>query len=151
MPETNRTRTAHLQLLAVSWNFGWPIAAGVALGYWIDENLGSSPAATLIIGIGALAASTWRLVTLSRLEQQAHRAEEEDAHRAVVQQARRAAVEGDAHRAESGDRNMHAIQSPAGSTGGEGRPPSDRSQRWDEETEQWTDDWDDEDPDGGTR
>jgi hypothetical protein len=76
MPESDRTRAAHLQLLAVSWNFGWPIAAGVALGYWIDEKLGSSPAAALLFGIGALAASTWRLLLLSKREQAARHADE---------------------------------------------------------------------------
>jgi hypothetical protein len=76
MPESDRTRAAHLQILAVSWNFGWPIAAGVGLGYWIDESLGSSPAATLLFGIGALAASTWRLLLLSKREQAARQADE---------------------------------------------------------------------------
>jgi F0F1-type ATP synthase assembly protein I len=76
MSPSERTRAAHLQLLAVSWNFGWPIAAGVVLGYWIDGKLGSSPAATLVLGLGAMAASTWRLLALSRLEQAARRADE---------------------------------------------------------------------------
>jgi hypothetical protein len=79
MPESDRSRPAHLQLLAVSWNFGWPIAAGVVLGHWIDEKLGTSPAATLLIGIGSMAASTWRLVTLSRKEA-AERGDEDGAH-----------------------------------------------------------------------
>lgn len=69
MSESQRSRPAHLQLLAVSWNFGWPVAAGVALGHWIDEAVGSSPAATLTMGIGAMGAATWRLVSLSRQEQ----------------------------------------------------------------------------------
>jgi Putative F0F1-ATPase subunit Ca2+/Mg2+ transporter len=51
MSEPARSRPAHLQILAVSWNFGWPVAAGVALGHWIDEALGSSPAATLVLGL----------------------------------------------------------------------------------------------------
>ncbi len=75
MPESERTRAAHLQLLAVSWNFGWPVAAGVVLGYWIDESLGSSPAATLLLGIGSMAVSTWRLLALSRREQEARDAD----------------------------------------------------------------------------
>ena len=69
MSEPSRSRPAHLQLLAVSWNFGWPVAAGVALGHWMDEALGSSPAATLGIGIGAMGAATWRLLGLSKQEQ----------------------------------------------------------------------------------
>jgi hypothetical protein len=76
MPASERTRAAHLQLLAVSWNFGWPIAAGVGLGYWIDESLGSSPAASLLFGIGALAASTRRLLMLSKREQAARHDDE---------------------------------------------------------------------------
>lgn len=76
MSEPARSRPAHLQILAVSWNFGWPVAAGVALGHWIDEALGSSPAATLVLGIGAMAAATWRLVSLSRQEQDERRRDE---------------------------------------------------------------------------
>lgn len=76
MTSPDRSRPAHLQLLAVSWNFGWPIAAGVVLGHWIDVSLGTSPAATLLIGIGSMVASTWRLVALSRQESAERRAEE---------------------------------------------------------------------------
>lgn len=76
MSEPARSRPAHLQLLAVSWNFGWPVAAGVALGHWIDEALGSSPVATLVLGIGAMGAATWRLVSLSRQEQDERRQDE---------------------------------------------------------------------------
>lgn len=64
-------RPAHLQILAVSWNLGWPIAGGVIFGYWIDGKLGSSPAATLLLGIGALTVSVWRLIELGRQEQDA--------------------------------------------------------------------------------
>jgi len=76
MREPGFQRPAHLQLLAVSWNFGWPVAAGVVLGHWIDESLGSSPAATLILGVGAMAAATWRLLSLSK-QDAAERREEE--------------------------------------------------------------------------
>lgn len=68
MPELGTKRPAHLQLMAVSWNFGWPVAAGVVLGHWIDEKLGCSPAATLGLGIGALAVAVYRLVVLGRQE-----------------------------------------------------------------------------------
>jgi F0F1-type ATP synthase assembly protein I len=78
MSEPSSNRPAHLQLLAVSWNFGWPVAAGVALGHWLDERLGSSPAATLVFGIGAMAAATWRLLSLSK--QDAAERREEEAH-----------------------------------------------------------------------
>lgn len=70
-------RPAHLQLLAISWNFGWPVAAGVVVGHWIDEAVGSSPAATLVLGVGAMAAAVWRLLVLSRQEQAERHREEE--------------------------------------------------------------------------
>jgi len=70
-------RPAHLQLLAISWNFGWPVAAGVVLGHWIDEAAGTSPAATLVLGVGAMSAAVWRLLVLSRQEQAERRREEE--------------------------------------------------------------------------
>ncbi|MFN2376426.1 MAG: AtpZ/AtpI family protein [Candidatus Binatia bacterium] len=73
-------RPAHLQLLAISWNFGWPVAAGVVVGHWIDEAVGTSPAATLVLGVGAMAAAVWRLLVLSR-EEQAERRRGEDEER----------------------------------------------------------------------
>lgn len=77
MTEPARRRPAHLQLLAISWNFGWPIAAGVVAGHWIDEKLGSSPAATLLLGIGALAVSVRRMIELGREEVEDRRHDEE--------------------------------------------------------------------------
>ncbi|HEY2772910.1 MAG TPA: AtpZ/AtpI family protein [Candidatus Binatia bacterium] len=62
-----------LQLLAISWNFGWPVAAGVIAGYWIDGKLGSSPWATLGLGLGAFAAAVWRLILVSSREAAEHR------------------------------------------------------------------------------
>lgn len=78
MSQDRPPRSAHLQLIAVAWNFGWPIAAGVALGHWLDLKLGSSPAATLGLGLGALVVAVWRLLVLSREEVQEDR-EERDA------------------------------------------------------------------------
>lgn len=69
-------RPAHLQLLAVSWNFGWPVATGVIVGHWLDETLGTSPLATLVLGVGAMAASIWRMIDLSRRESEERRLDE---------------------------------------------------------------------------
>jgi len=66
MTESRRNRPAHLQLLAISWNFGWPVAAGVIIGHWIDDWLGSSPMATLVIGLGAMAGGVWRMIQLGK-------------------------------------------------------------------------------------
>jgi F0F1-type ATP synthase assembly protein I len=60
------SRPAHLQLVAVAWNLGWPIAAGVVLGSTVDEFLHSSPLATLSFSLGALAVGVRRLLDLGR-------------------------------------------------------------------------------------
>lgn len=78
MSDPARQRPAHLELLAVSWNFGWPIAAGVIAGHWIDLQLGSSPAATLLLGIGALAVSVRRMIELGREDVAERRREQQD-------------------------------------------------------------------------
>jgi hypothetical protein len=62
----SRDRPALLQLMAISWNFGWPVAAGVILGNWVDGKLGSSPAAALTFGLGAMVTAVWRLIALGK-------------------------------------------------------------------------------------
>jgi hypothetical protein len=82
MGDSSRPRPAHIQVLAVAWNFGWPIATGVMCGYWLDLHLGSSPAMSLVFGVGAMAASVWRLIELSRREsEEIHEAEREERRR----------------------------------------------------------------------
>lgn len=77
MTDPARKRPAHLELLAVSWNFGWPIASGVILGHWIDVRFGFTPVATLVMGIGALVVSVRRMIDLGREEA---RERQEDEH-----------------------------------------------------------------------
>lgn len=81
MTESGRRRPAHLQLLAISWNFGWPVAAGVVLGHWLDEKLGSSPWLTLLFGLGAMAAAVWRLLALGKQEEVERREADHDPDR----------------------------------------------------------------------
>jgi hypothetical protein len=82
MIDPGDNRPAHLQLLAVSWNLGWPVAAGVVLGHWIDVTVGSSPAATLGLGLGAFAMAIWRILVLGKEEiDERHREEDERDHR----------------------------------------------------------------------
>ncbi len=66
MDELPRNRPAYLQLVAISWNFGWPIVAGVAVGHWLDDRFGTSPAVALALGLGAMIAAVWRLVVLGK-------------------------------------------------------------------------------------
>jgi hypothetical protein len=68
MPAPKPPRPAHVQLIAIAWNFGWPVVAGVVAGYWLDGKLGSSPVATLTLGLGAMVTAVWRLIELGRRE-----------------------------------------------------------------------------------
>jgi len=79
MPEPGNHRPAYLQLVAISWNFGWPVAAGVVTGHWLDEKFGSSPAATLVLGLGAMAAAIWRMVDLGCQDVLERREQEQEA------------------------------------------------------------------------
>jgi F0F1-type ATP synthase assembly protein I len=42
------------QALALAWSLGWRIAAGLLLGYYADEWLGTAPWLTLLFSIAAL-------------------------------------------------------------------------------------------------
>jgi F0F1-type ATP synthase assembly protein I len=53
-----------LEAAGLAWALGWPIAAGVLAGYWIDEQFGTAPVATLIFSISALALGVRRLLWL---------------------------------------------------------------------------------------
>jgi hypothetical protein len=68
MPALKPPRPAHVQLIAIAWNFGWPVVAGVVVGYWLDGKLGSSPVATLALGLGAMMGAVWRLIELGKRE-----------------------------------------------------------------------------------
>lgn len=81
MTEPPRRRSAHLELLAISWNFGWPIAAGVIFGHWLDIRFGSTPAATLLLGIGSLVVSVRRMIDLGREDSAGQRDEGADDER----------------------------------------------------------------------
>ena len=59
-------RPALMQLVAISWSFGWPVAAGVIVGNWLDDKLGSSPVATLTFGLGAMVTAVWRMIALGK-------------------------------------------------------------------------------------
>ncbi len=65
-PGPSKDRPALMQLMAISWNFGWPVAAGVIVGSWVDGKLGSSPVATLTFGLGAMITAVWRLIALGK-------------------------------------------------------------------------------------
>ena len=66
MAGPSKDRPALVQLMAISWNFGWPVAAGVVAGHWVDEKLGSLPVATLAFGLGAMVTAVWRMIALGK-------------------------------------------------------------------------------------
>lgn len=46
----------NLELLGLAWSFGWRIAAGVVVGYYLDLWLSTTPLFTLVFAIAALVA-----------------------------------------------------------------------------------------------
>lgn len=53
---------ARYQAIALAWNVGWPIAAGVIVGSWLDGKLGTSPLFILVFSLGSLVVTVYRLV-----------------------------------------------------------------------------------------
>lgn len=62
-------RLARYQAAALAWNLGWPIAAGVVAGSWLDGRLGTSPLFILAFTLGALVATVRRLLQLTSRSQ----------------------------------------------------------------------------------
>ncbi len=50
--------------LAIAGTLGWPVAAGAALGVYLDGKLGSAPLLTLVLTLGAFVAAVRRLLQL---------------------------------------------------------------------------------------
>ena len=48
--------------LALAWSFGWPIAAGVLAGSWLDRWLGTAPWLTLGLAIGAMVMAVGHII-----------------------------------------------------------------------------------------
>lgn len=44
------------QVLGLAWGFGWRIAAGVLLGFYLDRWLGTSPVFLVVFAMGSLVA-----------------------------------------------------------------------------------------------
>ena len=55
---------ARYQAIAVAWNLGWPIAAAVVAGSWLDGRLGTSPRFILALALGGLVVTVRRLMQL---------------------------------------------------------------------------------------
>ena len=58
-PETARA-------LALAWGFGWRIAAGLVLGYYLDLWMGTSPLWLFVVTLGSFVASITEFIRLGR-------------------------------------------------------------------------------------
>lgn len=56
---------AGARAIAIAWSLGWPIAAGVLAGAWLDSQMGSDPWAALALGLGAFVGSVRRIIMLT--------------------------------------------------------------------------------------
>jgi F0F1-type ATP synthase assembly protein I len=54
------------QALAIAWSLGWRVAAGILVGYYLDEWLGTSPWLTLVFSLAAFASSVRTMIALTR-------------------------------------------------------------------------------------
>jgi F0F1-type ATP synthase assembly protein I len=50
------------QLLGLAWSFGWRVAAGVLLGFYLDSWLGSSPLLLVVFAVGSLVVGIMELL-----------------------------------------------------------------------------------------
>ena len=60
MPE--KYKAAPMAVLGIAWSLGWPIAAGVWIGYQLDTWFGSGAVFTLTFALAALVMGVRRLL-----------------------------------------------------------------------------------------
>ena len=65
------------QLMALAWSLGWRIAAGIIIGYYVDQWLGSAPWLTLGLSITALVSGVRQMLTVLNAERESKPASDE--------------------------------------------------------------------------
>ena len=65
------------QLMALAWSLGWRIAAGIIIGYYVDQWLGSAPWLTLALSITALVSGVRQMLTVLNEERESTPANDE--------------------------------------------------------------------------
>ena len=50
------------EALALAWSLGWRVAAGIAVGYYLDGWLGTAPWLTLLAALGALVSAVRTMI-----------------------------------------------------------------------------------------
>lgn|GEM_PF-1802241 len=61
----DESKYARYQAMGVAWNMGWPIAASVVAGSWLDGRFGTSPLFILALSLGGLLVTVRRLMQLN--------------------------------------------------------------------------------------
>lgn len=56
------------QVLGLAWGFGWRVAAGVLLGFYLDSWAGTSPIFIVVFAIASLIAGVAELIRAARPE-----------------------------------------------------------------------------------
>ena len=70
-------RAVRIQMTGVGLEFGASVIGGLAVGYYLDEWLGTEPVFVLLCVFGALVVTVTHLVALSRRLDRLRRADEE--------------------------------------------------------------------------
>jgi len=65
------------ELMALAWSLGWRIAAGIIIGYYVDQWLGSAPWLTLVLSITALVSGVRQMLTVLNEERESTPANDE--------------------------------------------------------------------------
>ena len=58
----SKARGGAAEALALAWSFGWPTAAGLLAGYWLDGRLGTAPWLTLLLAVSAMVMAVVRII-----------------------------------------------------------------------------------------
>lgn len=61
-----RVDPRNVQAWGLALSFGWRVAAGVLLGYWLDGWLGTAPIMLTVFAIAALAGSIFDMLRASK-------------------------------------------------------------------------------------
>jgi len=56
------------QVLGLAWGFGWRVAAGVVLGFYLDRWAGTSPIFIVVFAIASLIVGVAELIRAARPE-----------------------------------------------------------------------------------
>jgi F0F1-type ATP synthase assembly protein I len=73
-----RMSPATAQALGLAWGFGWRVAAGVLLGWFIDGRLGTEPIFLGIFALGAFVSGIYDFIKVSQRRIEESRAAEDD-------------------------------------------------------------------------